>query len=110
MWPEIMGKYYTRILKLFNHLNWNGFYVNEQRKFLEAKGKNEKMIHQFIHSKMCIRISLFADKSFQRIIPDNGPASSNPEKVRKLLLCTGKVYYELIKVISVILIDGNANH
>ncbi|XP_031567759.1 2-oxoglutarate dehydrogenase, mitochondrial-like [Actinia tenebrosa] len=40
---------------------------------------------------------MIGDKSFQRIIPDNGPASSNPEKVRKLLLCTGKIYYELLK-------------
>ncbi|EDO36943.1 predicted protein, partial [Nematostella vectensis] len=35
--------------------------------------------------------------SFRRIIPDEGPASENPEKVRKLLLCTGKIYYELFK-------------
>lgn len=35
--------------------------------------------------------------SFQRVIPDSGPASKNPEKVRKLLLCTGKVYYDLVK-------------
>lgn len=35
--------------------------------------------------------------SFQRVIPDSGPASKNPEKVRKLLFCTGKVYYELVK-------------
>ena len=36
--------------------------------------------------------------SFRRVIPDSGPASNNPEKVRKLLLCTGKIYYELAKV------------
>lgn len=36
--------------------------------------------------------------SFQRVIPDSGPASVSPEKVRKLLLCTGKIYYELLKV------------
>ncbi|CAH3174419.1 unnamed protein product [Porites evermanni] len=35
--------------------------------------------------------------SFRRVIPDSGPASNNPEKVRKLLLCTGKIYYELLK-------------
>jgi len=35
--------------------------------------------------------------SFKRIIPDDGPATGNPEKVRKLLLCTGKIYYELLK-------------
>lgn len=36
--------------------------------------------------------------SFKRVIPESGPASKNPEKVRKLLLCTGKVYYDLAKV------------
>ena len=36
--------------------------------------------------------------SFRRVIPESGPASKNPEKVRKLLLCTGKVYYDLAKV------------
>lgn len=35
--------------------------------------------------------------SFRRCIPDTGPATANPEKVRKLLFCTGKVYYELVK-------------
>ncbi|XP_027055240.1 2-oxoglutarate dehydrogenase, mitochondrial-like [Pocillopora damicornis] len=35
--------------------------------------------------------------SFRRVIPESGPASKNPEKVRKLLLCTGKVYYDLAK-------------
>ncbi|KAK2557926.1 2-oxoglutarate dehydrogenase-like [Acropora cervicornis] len=40
--------------------------------------------------------------SFQRVIPDSGPASKNPEKVRKLLFCTGKVYYELVKAVIVL--------
>ncbi|XP_051832397.1 2-oxoglutarate dehydrogenase complex component E1 isoform X4 [Antechinus flavipes] len=35
--------------------------------------------------------------SFQRIIPDNGPASQNPEKTKRLLFCTGKVYYDLTR-------------
>lgn len=39
----------------------------------------------------------FPGTSFGRVIPDAGPANTNPEKVRKLLLCTGKVYYELVK-------------
>jgi 2-oxoglutarate dehydrogenase E1 component len=34
---------------------------------------------------------------FQRVIPESGPAAENPEKVRKLLFCSGKVYYELVK-------------
>src|SRR5688572_26446227 len=35
--------------------------------------------------------------SFQRIIPDNGPAAQDPSSVKRLVLCTGKVYYELAK-------------
>lgn len=66
---------------------------------------------QFLHSEMfltaliCSRIKLRTSccfqcigTSFRRVIPDSGPASNNPEKVRKLLLCTGKVFYELAKV------------
>ncbi|PAA47447.1 hypothetical protein BOX15_Mlig014467g4, partial [Macrostomum lignano] len=38
------------------------------------------------------------DSSFQRLIPDQGPpAKADPKEVVKLLLCTGKVYYELVK-------------
>jgi 2-oxoglutarate dehydrogenase E1 component len=35
--------------------------------------------------------------TFRRIIPDEGPASQNPESVKRLVLCSGKVYYELAK-------------
>jgi 2-oxoglutarate dehydrogenase E1 component len=34
---------------------------------------------------------------FQRLIPDPGPASENPAGVKKLIFCTGKVYFDLIK-------------
>ncbi|XP_052847447.1 2-oxoglutarate dehydrogenase complex component E1 [Drosophila gunungcola] len=34
---------------------------------------------------------------FQRIIPDNGPAGKKPECVKKLVFCSGKVYYDLFK-------------
>lgn len=37
---------------------------------------------------------------FQRIIPDNGPAAQNPSKVKRVLFCSGKVYYELKKARS----------
>lgn len=35
--------------------------------------------------------------SFRRLIPEEGPAAENPDKVKKLLFCSGKVYYELVK-------------
>ncbi|XP_016933753.2 2-oxoglutarate dehydrogenase complex component E1 isoform X2 [Drosophila suzukii] len=34
---------------------------------------------------------------FQRIIPDNGPAGKQPDCVKKLVFCSGKVYYDLFK-------------
>merc|ERR1711962_1122975 len=35
--------------------------------------------------------------SFQRVLPENGSCTETPENVRKLILCTGKVYYDLVK-------------
>lgn len=34
---------------------------------------------------------------FRRLIPESGPAVDNAETVKKLLFCTGKVYYDLAK-------------
>lgn len=31
------------------------------------------------------------------MIPENGPASQAPEEVKRVILCTGKVYYDLVK-------------
>lgn len=35
--------------------------------------------------------------SFRRLIPESGPAVDNAEHVRKVLFCSGKVYYDLAK-------------
>ncbi|KAF6317621.1 oxoglutarate dehydrogenase L [Rhinolophus ferrumequinum] len=35
--------------------------------------------------------------SFQRVIPEDGAAARTPEQVRRLIFCTGKVYYDLVK-------------
>ena len=35
--------------------------------------------------------------SFKRLYPDEGIASEQPGQVKKLIFCTGKVYYELVK-------------
>jgi len=37
------------------------------------------------------------ETSFRRLIPDEGPAVDNAERVKRLLFCTGKVYYDLVK-------------
>ncbi|XP_053689506.1 2-oxoglutarate dehydrogenase complex component E1-like isoform X4 [Sabethes cyaneus] len=34
---------------------------------------------------------------FQRIIPDASAASQNPSKVKKLIFCSGRVYYDILK-------------
>ena len=34
---------------------------------------------------------------FQRMILDEGPASNHPAEVQKVLFCTGKVYYDLLR-------------
>ncbi|XP_062709579.1 2-oxoglutarate dehydrogenase complex component E1 isoform X3 [Aedes albopictus] len=34
---------------------------------------------------------------FQRIIPDASAASENPSSVKKLIFCSGRVYYDLVK-------------
>lgn len=34
---------------------------------------------------------------FKRMILDDGPASQSPSAVKKVLFCTGKVYYDLLK-------------
>ena len=34
---------------------------------------------------------------FQRAIPEAGIAAENPKAVKKLIFCSGKIYYELVK-------------
>lgn len=34
---------------------------------------------------------------FKRLIPEAGEAANDPSKVKKLLFCSGKVYYDVVK-------------
>uniref|UniRef100_A0A8C1JHT6 2-oxoglutarate dehydrogenase complex component E1 n=1 Tax=Cyprinus carpio TaxID=7962 RepID=A0A8C1JHT6_CYPCA len=34
---------------------------------------------------------------FQRVIPDDGQVTQNPSEVKRIIFCTGKVYYELTR-------------
>ncbi|MBE2273516.1 MAG: 2-oxoglutarate dehydrogenase E1 component [Flavobacteriales bacterium] len=45
------------------------------------------------HPKVVSPLEEFADGQFQPIIDD---ATANPEKIEKLVLCSGKIYYELL--------------
>jgi 2-oxoglutarate dehydrogenase E1 component len=44
------------------------------------------------HPEAVSTLSQFAEGSFQRVIPDDLP---DPAKVKRILLCSGKVYYDL---------------
>lgn len=34
---------------------------------------------------------------FQRVIPDDGLPAQNPSEVKRVVFCTGKIYYELTR-------------
>lgn len=45
-----------------------------------------------------IKCSLISSGTkFRRIIPEEGPASERPDQVKRVIFCTGKVYYDLAK-------------
>lgn len=45
------------------------------------------------HPKVVSSLDDLATGHFQRILPDSSPAS--PKEIRRIVLCTGKIYYEL---------------
>lgn len=40
------------------------------------------------------------DTEFKRIIPDEGPGSRNPLDVKRVIFCSGKVYYDLKNTVN----------
>jgi 2-oxoglutarate dehydrogenase C-terminal len=42
-------------------------------------------------------VECFYVQFFPRVIPETGPASQDPSSVKKLIFCTGKVFYDINK-------------
>ena len=40
---------------------------------------------------------LLPETHFRRLLPEDGEAAHNADQVKKLLFCSGKVYYDLVK-------------
>ena len=40
---------------------------------------------------------MLPETHFRRTLPEDGEASSKPENVKKVIFCSGKVYYDLVK-------------
>lgn len=47
--------------------------------------------------RVMVLSSPLAGTHFLRVIPDGGPAAQSPEQVKRVLFCTGKVYYDLTR-------------
>lgn len=47
--------------------------------------------------RVCAFVCRPAATHFKRLIPDDGPAAARPEEVKRVVFCTGKIYYELTR-------------
>lgn len=62
---------------------------------VQTPGGNSEKLHFVCLCRSEAGVS--AGTHFQRLIPDVGPAADAPQKVKRLIFCTGKIYYELVR-------------
>src|SRR6185295_16970854 len=58
--------------------------------------KDEKLLQEFFAGRLqasASKLEEFTDRSFQLVIDD--PSELNPQRVRRVLLCSGKIYFTL---------------
>ena len=63
-----------------------------------------------LRESSCVsKLSDFAEgTSFQRVIPETSPSMVSPEKIRRLVFCSGRVYYDLLRERNVRNVDDVA--
>lgn len=96
-------------LKQNYHINWfivnittpaNFFHVLRRQVYMDFRKPLVVMSPKSLLRLESARSNLseFAEgTTFQRVLPENGPCCDAPESVKKIIFCTGKVYYDIAK-------------
>lgn len=111
--PEIIPKEDTKnyALEQLRNINWiivncsvpsNHFHVLRRQVALPFRKPLVMLTPKGIlrHAEARSSFDLMLEGTeFQRLIPESGPACKAPDGVKKIIFCTGKVYYDAIKAI-----------